>query len=80
VMPDTDGAVAEKVAERIRAEIAQMPFAVGHDGKTIEVTVSVGVSSVLKGVDSVAGLMKRADLALYEAKSAGRNRVVANAA
>jgi two-component system cell cycle response regulator len=80
VMPDTDGAVAEKVAERIRAEIAQMPFAVGHDGKTIEVTVSVGVSSVLKGVDSVAGLMKRADLALYEAKSAGRNRVVAKAA
>ncbi|TJV13549.1 MAG: diguanylate cyclase, partial [Mesorhizobium sp.] len=57
VMPDTDGAVAEKVAERIRAEIAQMPFAVGQDGKTIEVTVSVGVSSVLKGVDSVAGLM-----------------------
>ena len=48
VMPDTDGAVAEKVAERIRAEIAQMPFAIGHDGKTIEVTVSVGVSSVLK--------------------------------
>ncbi|SIT59897.1 Response regulator PleD (Includes: Diguanylate cyclase) [Mesorhizobium prunaredense] len=80
VMPDTDGAVAEKVAERIRAEIAQMPFAVGQDGKTVEVTVSVGVSSVLKGVDSVAGLMKRADLALYEAKSAGRNRVVAKAA
>ncbi|BCH16483.1 MAG: PleD family two-component system response regulator [Mesorhizobium sp.] len=80
VMPDTDGAVAEKVAERIRAEIAQMPFAVGQDGKTIEVTVSVGVSAVLKGVDSVSGLMKRADLALYEAKSAGRNRVVAKAA
>ena len=48
-MPDTDGAVAEKVAERIRAEIAQMPFAIGHEGKTIEVTVSVGVSSVRKG-------------------------------
>jgi len=80
VMPDTDGTVAEKVAERIRAEIAQLPFAIGHDGKTIEVTVSVGVSSVLKGVDTVAALMKRADLALYEAKSGGRNRVVAKAA
>ncbi|TPK92820.1 MULTISPECIES: PleD family two-component system response regulator [unclassified Mesorhizobium] len=80
VMPDTDGAVAEKVAERIRAEIAQAPFAIGNDGKMIEVTVSVGVSSVLKGTDSVAALMKRADLALYEAKSAGRNRVVAKAA
>ncbi|TIU32966.1 MAG: diguanylate cyclase, partial [Mesorhizobium sp.] len=80
VMPDTEGAVAEKVAERIRAEIAQVPFAIGADGKTIEVTVSVGVSSVLKGTDTVASLMKRADLALYEAKSGGRNRVVAKAA
>ncbi|TPL51703.1 PleD family two-component system response regulator [Mesorhizobium sp. B2-4-6] len=80
VMPDTDGAVAEKVAERIRAEIAQAAFAIGNDGKMIEVTVSVGVSSVLKGTDSVAALMKRADLALYEAKSGGRNRVVAKAA
>jgi two-component system cell cycle response regulator len=80
VMPDTDGAVAEKVAERIRAEIAQARFAVGVDGTTIEVTVSVGVSSVLKGVDTVAALMKRADVALYEAKSGGRNRVVAKAA
>ncbi|RRH96474.1 PleD family two-component system response regulator [Mesorhizobium tamadayense] len=80
VMPDTDGVIAEKVAERIRAEIAQMPFAVGTEGKTIEVTVSVGVSSLLKGADTVAALMKRADLALYEAKSGGRNRVVAKAA
>ena len=80
VMPDTDGAVAEKVAERIRAEIAQTPFPVGKSGQAMDVTVSVGVSSMLKGLDSVAGLMKRADLALYEAKSAGRNRVVAKAA
>jgi len=80
VMPDTDGAVAEKVAERIRAEIAQLPFAIGTDGKAIDVTVSVGVSSVLKGTDTVAAMMKRADLALYEAKSGGRNRVVAKAA
>jgi two-component system cell cycle response regulator len=80
VMPDTEGIVAEKVAERIRAEIARLPFPIGKDGKTIEVTVSVGVSSVLKGPDSVQALMKRADLALYEAKSGGRNRVVAKAA
>jgi len=80
VMPDTEGAIAEKVAERIRAEIAKLPFPIGKDGKAIEVTVSVGVSCVLKGPDTVQGLMKRADLALYEAKSGGRNRVVAKAA
>ncbi|MBN9241537.1 MAG: PleD family two-component system response regulator [Mesorhizobium sp.] len=80
VMPDTEGEIAERVAERIRAEIEREPFAIGHDGKTIPVTVSVGVSSLLKGLDTVDGLMKRADLALYEAKDGGRNRVVAKAA
>lgn len=80
VMPDTEGAVAEKVAERIRAEIARSPFSVGREGKTAEVTISVGVSSVLKGSDTVDGLIKRADIALYEAKNSGRNRVVAKAA
>ncbi|CAM5353665.1 two-component system cell cycle response regulator [Aquamicrobium terrae] len=80
VMPDTGGDVAHKVAERIRAQIADTPFAVGREGRTVQVTVSVGVSSLLKGPDSVAALMKRADVALYEAKTGGRNRVVANAA
>ncbi len=80
VMPDTDGAVAEKVAERIRAEIAQTPFPVGKSGQAMDVTVSVGVSSLKRGTDTVEALMKRADLALYEAKSGGRNRVVAKAA
>jgi two-component system cell cycle response regulator len=80
VMPDTEAPVAEKVAERIRAEIASAPFVVAGDGRTIEVTVSVGVSSLKPYADGVDALMKRADIALYEAKSGGRNRVVAKAA
>jgi two-component system cell cycle response regulator len=80
VMPDTDGPVAERVAERIRASIAQEPFTLAGGSDTVPVTVSVGVSCVLKGPDSVEALMKRADLALYEAKRGGRNRVVAKAA
>jgi two-component system cell cycle response regulator len=80
VMPDTDAAIAEKVAERVRAEIAQTPFTIGTSGTSMAVTVSVGVSSLKRGPDSVAELMKRADVALYEAKSGGRNRVVAKAA
>jgi two-component system cell cycle response regulator len=78
VMPDTEAAIAEKVAERVRAEIAELPFIV--NGENVSVTVSVGVSSLKRGVDSVAELLKRADVALYEAKSGGRNRVVAKAA
>jgi len=78
VMPDTEAAIAQKVAERVRAEIADRPFLIGD--LKIPVTVSVGVSSLRHGVDSMADLLKRADIALYEAKSSGRNRVVAKAA
>jgi two-component system cell cycle response regulator len=81
VMPDTGQQVAEKVAERIRAEIAEAPFFTGEaEGEGIAVTVSVGVSSLKPRGDRVEDLMKRADIALYEAKSGGRNRVVAKAA
>ena len=78
VMPDTEAAIAEKVAERVRAEIADTAFSIGE--QRVTVTVSAGVSSLKKGVDTVAELLKRADVALYEAKSGGRNRVVAKAA
>jgi len=81
VMPDTDQQVAEKVAERVRAEIAKAPFFTsGNEGEGIAVTVSVGVSSLKPYGDRMEDLMKRADIALYEAKSGGRNRVVAKAA
>lgn len=80
VMPDTEAGIAEKVAERVRAEIAQTPFRIGASGDAMSVTVSVGVSSLRRGADTVQDLMKRADIALYEAKTAGRNRVVAKAA
>jgi two-component system cell cycle response regulator len=79
-MPDTDAAVAEKVAERIRARIADAPFTIGPDGRTIPVTVSVGVSTMMRDKDTAEAMLKRADLALYEAKNGGRNRVVAAAA
>ena len=80
VMPDTEAHIAEKVAERIRSQIEQTPFPIGTEGRSIDVTVSVGVSSMALGNDSVEAMLKRADLALYEAKNSGRNRVVAAAA
>lgn len=80
VMPETDAEVAGKVGERVRLEIAQTPFAVGPEGPMLPVTVSVGVASLRRGTDTVEDLLKRADTALYEAKSGGRNRVVATAA
>lgn len=80
VMPDTDAVVAEKVAERIRLQIAELPFPTGVGDQTIDVTVSVGVAGLAPDVATMEALMKRADVALYEAKNGGRNRVVAAAA
>ena len=80
VMPDTEAHIAEMVAERIRAGIAQTPFSLGEGKPSLDVTVSVGVLSLRRGPDTPQDLMKRADVALYEAKTGGRNRVVATAA
>jgi len=80
VMPDTERAVAETVAERIRNEIESQAFAACSGTQSLRVTVSIGVASILPEGDSAEALMKRADAALYEAKNTGRNRVVARAA
>ena len=48
--------------------------------REIAVTVSAGVSSLLGKDDTIAELLNRADTALYQAKSAGRNRVKSIAA
>jgi len=80
IMPDTEHEVAERIAERIRGEIESQPFGTGAQDEPLHVTVSIGVASWSPMDDDAATLMKRADNALYEAKSGGRNRVVAKAA
>ncbi|ALN73381.1 PleD family two-component system response regulator [Aureimonas sp. AU20] len=72
LMPDTDLASAEGAAERLRKLIEVEPFEV--QDLAIPVTSSVGLAR-LNGMEP-RGLMKRADIALYEAKRGGRNRVV----
>jgi diguanylate cyclase (GGDEF)-like protein len=70
VLPQTTLDEALRVAERIR--IACIPG--DHE---IGCTVSIGVTASLPQGDSLDKLLARADAALYEAKNAGRNRVVA---
>jgi two-component system cell cycle response regulator len=78
-MPDTDAALALLVGERLRQKIAAEPFAIG-EGRSIQVTVSVGVCSLTSTSETADDLVRRADEALYRAKRDGRNRVVAAAA
>ncbi|KMO20581.1 PleD family two-component system response regulator [Methylobacterium indicum] len=80
VVPDTGLDAARQVAERIRERIEAAPFAVQRGTCSIEVTVSIGVAARQANDVEAGTLLKRADLALYEAKQAGRNRVVAAAA
>ena len=80
VMPETDMAVAAVVAERVRRRIACEPFPIRQGATAIDVTISIGISSLNSAEDTALSILKRADLALYRAKRDGRNRVVADAA
>src|SRR2546429_2407394 len=80
VMPETDLHVAGMVAGRLRRSIAGETFAVNKGAKRIEVTISIGLSTLDHKGEPVADVLKRADTALYRAKNDGRNRVVAAAA
>ncbi len=79
VMPDTNRAKAYSVAERLRKSIAEKPFEV-EEGVEVEITASMGISTLESGDDNAKLLFKRADKAVYQAKRDGRNRVVADAA
>ncbi|MBJ7412495.1 MAG: PleD family two-component system response regulator [Phenylobacterium sp.] len=80
VMPDTDLEDARRIAERIRLHAAGAPFRVMGGEELLSVTISIGVASSSGTDDTPHALLKRADEAVYEAKSAGRNRVIARAA
>jgi two-component system cell cycle response regulator len=77
VMPETGLAIAKRVAERVRAAVAGAPFPVQGGARSLPITVSIGVAESHGGGTSEA-LFKRADQALYLAKSSGRNRVTAD--
>jgi two-component system cell cycle response regulator len=80
VMPDTDMALAYRIGERLRQIIASSPFDALSSSDQLEITISIGVASLLGASDTQEDILKRADQALYRAKRDGRNRVVADAA
>jgi len=77
VLPDTALEAAQIIAERIRKRVEDEPFAIQRGQRTISVTVSIGVASRRAGEAGPVEMMKRADEAVYRAKAAGRNRVIA---
>lgn len=73
LLPETGREGALVLAERLRAAVEGLRL----DGAAGGMTISVGVSEVLPGEPGVDAALSRADHALYEAKRAGRNRVLA---
>jgi len=71
ILPESDLATANSIAETIRKTVAELrsPFA----GKSISVTISLGVACMSDN-DSSGTLIEHADDALYRAKENGRNR------
>lgn len=74
LLPDTDGAGAMQLAERIRRRIAETVLV---PRRHLRATVSIGCAELGRGEASHAGWIERADRALYRAKAEGRNRCVA---
>jgi len=73
IMPATDEHHAVTVAERLRARLDRAPLQIRRD-LLLRQTASIGVAS-WDALESAEALEERADLAMYEAKRKGRNRV-----
>jgi diguanylate cyclase (GGDEF)-like protein len=75
LLPHTAPAEAPALAERIRAAVAERPFAC--ESRSVPATVSVGVAGAAGFPMDADALIARADAACYRAKEGGRDRVIA---
>ncbi len=80
VSPETSDEVAALVAERIRDKVQSAAFVIERGSQQIPVTVSIGLAHLSDDDETAGDLLKRADDALYRAKSSGRNKVIRSAA
>ena len=80
VMPGASLEDASIVADRIRRDVASLPFPIMGGAESLTITVSVGVAASGGNGDNPDALLKRADEGVYEAMASGRDRVIARAA
>jgi diguanylate cyclase (GGDEF)-like protein len=74
ILPQTSEDQAWVLAERLRGKIENRPFQ--YADKSFRVTASIGVATLTPGsLEKREDLIRKADQALYQAKSGGRNRV-----
>lgn len=75
LLPETPPGQAEIVAERLRTMVCATPVKISG-AEDVRITVSIGITGLDKiGEEKIEDLLRKADLAMYQAKAAGRNGI-----
>ena len=78
ILPGANAGEVKQIAEKIRSSIEDLKFPHANSKASPYVTISVGAATMIPGPDTKAchqELIRAADVALYQAKKDGRNRV-----
>jgi hypothetical protein len=75
VLPQTSLSEAGVIAERMRQRVAEKVYPHGKSQPLGTVSVSIGISTFAKNVDTAEKVIAAADRALYNAKLKGKNRI-----
>ena len=75
LLPQTPVHEAKVIAERIRQRVASTDYPHGKTQTLGSVTISIGVSTFTKEIDTAERIISAADSALYKAKHKGKNRI-----
>jgi len=76
ILPDTNASQAQEIIDRIRKNIESIAFTSASTSKAFNVTVSFGIRESSLADVSLHDILAKADQALYQAKTSGRNQVV----
>ncbi|MGD0213377.1 MAG: GGDEF domain-containing protein [Terriglobales bacterium] len=77
ILPETDIEAAQRKLESVRELVATAPIAITTRGVKAQVTISAGLASFPQDGEDAAELFALADERMFQAKTEGRNRVVA---
>lgn len=75
ILPETDVHGARAAGERLRAAVEQSPFPGEKEQPSGKITISIGGAIFPRDSEANKALIEKADKALYQAKTKGRNRV-----
>lgn len=75
LLPQTTVAEAGVIAERMRQRVAETEYPQGKSQPLGRVSISIGISTFARHIDTAESVIAAADRALYSAKNRGKNRI-----